>query len=483
MYYLLEIAWISCIMGIFFLIIKKFIRQRRKCEPPIVSGNIIFGSALDFNKDASIFLRESKKKYGEIFTIRLINQYITIIMDPNCIEGMNAEKHFDFEPIQKQVNLNVFNFILRDPRTIVKETGKAIRGKRLQDSMKQFITNLHNACDNIKIDEESIDTIYPLQKFTVDTAFAAIFNSIFGNSIDHPFNSSMVFKNFDFFHKYFNYLWLGIPLRWFPKAGIALKNILTMPNSTELLARDDLSSYIRIAIEHMIKNGQSEADIKGHNLVYLHVNYVIIKVVFWILNNLIEDSNAMDALLKEIDSILTKKIVDENGDINLSIEDIESMEILNSIVHETCRMASGVFVVRYVTEDTWFTMNDGLKYLIRKGDRVAIYPPAIHKDPEIFKDPAVFKYDRFIDKNFYYNNNIIKHPVMTFGALCPGKKYATLQIKWYIITILTRFTLKKISPHCAKYDYSYHGHEILPPIADIPIKFCHKKSFPKLLFC
>ena len=57
---------------------------------------------------------------------------------------------------------------------------------------------------------------------------------------------------------------------------------------------------------------------------------------------------------------------------------------------ESFRMSSGVFMVRYINEDTEFELqNSGVKYTVRKGDRVAIYPPAIHKDPEIYADPDV----------------------------------------------------------------------------------------------
>lgn len=46
-------------------------------------------------------------------------------------------------------------------------------------------------------------------------------------------------------------------------------------------------------------------------------------------------------------------------------------------------------MVRSVTKDTYFEKESGDKVLIRAGDRVAIYPPAIHKDPEIFENPLV----------------------------------------------------------------------------------------------
>ena len=53
------------------------------------------------------------------------------------------------------------------------------------------------------------------------------------------------------------------------------------------------------------------------------------------------------------------------------------------------RLSSGVFMVRYIQKDTSFTSSDGKTYIMRAGDRVAMYPPAIHKDPEIFEDPLV----------------------------------------------------------------------------------------------
>ena len=63
--------------------------------------------------------------------------------------------------------------------------------------------------------------------------------------------------------------------------------------------------------------------------------------------------------------------------------------ISDSVVQESARLSSGVFIVRYVTEDTKFTTDRGEDYMIRGGDRVAIYPPAFHKDPEIFEEPSV----------------------------------------------------------------------------------------------
>ena len=80
--------------------------------------------------------------------MRLINQYVTIIQDPQCYEAMSREKNFDFDPIQKQVNLNVFSFVLKDPETMIKETGKTVRGNMLLRAIDGFVDNLNLSCSS-----------------------------------------------------------------------------------------------------------------------------------------------------------------------------------------------------------------------------------------------------------------------------------------------------------------------------------------------
>ena len=59
------------------------------------------------------------------------------------------------------------------------------------------------------------------------------------------------------------------------------------------------------------------------------------------------------------------------------------------MIRETLRVTSGVFMVRYISQDVEFEMDDGQKIRVREGDRIAMYPPAIHQDPEIFEEPQV----------------------------------------------------------------------------------------------
>ena len=91
-----------------------------------------------------------------------------------------------------------------------------------------------------------------------------------------------------------------------------------------------------------------------------------------------------------------------------------------------------------------------------------------------------FKYDRFIDAKFYKDGQEIKHPVMAFGSLCPGKRYAMLQLKWYLVTMFNHFELELLDGEHAEYDYQYHGHEVLPPKKDVQFRYRLRNDSTKL---
>lgn len=302
-----------------------------------MKGNILFGSALDFSRHAVNYLHKCKRQHGDIFTIRLLNYHLTIIMDPHCYEAVSREKNFDFDPIQKQVNWNVFSYVLHNPKKMLKETSKTVKGELLVQSISAYLVNLNVAMDAlVKVVSQKSDSVESpqiwnsegLARFVASTAFDSIFNTVFGRDDQHPFNANTIFSNFEIFHKYFNYLWLGFPLGLFSKAAKALQQLLMSPDSHQLLERADLSAYMRRAIELMKEQGQTEADIKSHSLVYLHVNYNTFRLCVWTLNNILENDEALKELRNEIDDFFSHRFDQKTNKIRLEIKDLDALPIL-----------------------------------------------------------------------------------------------------------------------------------------------------------
>jgi cytochrome P450 len=94
-----------------------------------------------------------------------------------------------------------------------------------------------------------------------------------------------------------------------------------------------------------------------------------------------------------------------------------------------------------------------------------------------------FKYDRFCNAAKFYKDGLeLKHPILAFGSLCTGQRYATLQAKWFIMNIVNMFEMELLDGEKAHMDVQYHGHEILPPVNDVRCTFNIAKSFNQIDF-
>ncbi|BFZ10732.1 hypothetical protein BsWGS_13771 [Bradybaena similaris] len=549
-------AAVTLLLAIFvatltYVYFKLFYRKLKPGEPPIVPGHFLWGNGQQFMEHAVKFLSKSRDKFGDVFTIRLLNQHWTMVLDIHSYELFAKEKNFDFEAIQEQVNNNVFGYQLVDARKMITEAGHKVNGKYLFMAVDNFAKNLTEAfkltaketdSSNIKKDVTSINRtnsgmqidqadhqgvhhskenatigntevlinsqlhsehVSPmagvesqagvwcqdhLRNFASKIFFSPVFYTIFGRG--HPgqsgnFHPQVFHKNFDLFHKYFNFLWIGLPIKFFPKAMEAAGVLAQQPSSEDMVGRDGCSDYIKFATQFMLKNKQSERDIICHNLIFLHVNYNTFRVAYWCMYKLMEDASVMTAVKKEVDEVVEAKRTGANEDeyeAQFTAEDINKLPIVDSFLKEVIRVTSGVFMVRLCSADTKFTTAAGQTFNLRKGDKVAMYPPVFHHDPEVFEEPETFKVDRFVDAEFYKNGQKVKHPLIGFGSLCFGQKLSMLQLKWFIINVLNSFKMELLDGQKTVPNKNMYGHEILPPTNDVQCRFIPRERACALKF-
>lgn len=307
-----------------------------------MKGHFLWGNGAEFSEHAVRFLHKSQKKLGDIFTIRLLNQYLTIIMDPHAYEAFAKEKRFDFDPIQKQVNNNVFSFSLKNAHKMISEAGKKVNGKYLSNNMQNFSKNLQESIQNIasasKSDQPKADGEWQtegLRTLMSRTLFSALFYTIFGrsNGPDRAeevkgFNPQAFHENFDVFHMFFNYLWLGLPAKLFPKACEALQGLFQQPLAQDMLPRDGISDYIKFSTEFMLKQEQSEQDIMAHNLVFLHVNYNSFRLTYWCVYLMMEHPETHEALARELREEIEAKHMDAEHRVGFTMDEIDKLPVL-----------------------------------------------------------------------------------------------------------------------------------------------------------
>lgn len=278
-----------------------------------------------------------------MFTLRFLNQRITFVTDVHAYQDFCHEQAFSFEPIEKQVNWNVFHFVVRKPRAQVRESSRTLRGKHYFQTLASFCKHVYHGVNDFTADRAVSDAEWKeenLRNVCADVMFSSIFYTLFGtqykNTAFNPHEMSILLTKF---HKYFNYLWLGVPIQFFGEAKEALRAMLDMsPPAVDMLNRDDVVPYIRNGMRCMLDAGQTEEEVRKHNLALLHVNYNMFRVTFWSLYNLMIYSEAREAVLREVHDFVTEKVQD--GKVMLSIEDLLALPYLGKFIFIDFQQAS-----------------------------------------------------------------------------------------------------------------------------------------------
>uniref|UniRef100_A0A669EC12 Cytochrome P450 family 8 subfamily B member 1 n=1 Tax=Oreochromis niloticus TaxID=8128 RepID=A0A669EC12_ORENI len=207
---------------------------------------------------------------------------------------------------------------------------------------------------------------------------------------------------------------------------------------------------------------------------------------FWLLLFLMKHPEAMKAVKEEVDKVLKEsgQEVRPGGPmVNLTREMLLKTPILDSAVEENLRLTAAPLLTRAVIKDMTFKMADGREYLLRKGDRIAIFPfSSVQHDPEIHPEPHSFKYDRFLNPDgtkktdFYKAGKKVKYYTMPWGSgvsMCPGRFFATSELKQFVFLMLVYFELELKNPDekIPEIDLSRYGFGMMQPVRDVQFRY------------
>ncbi|KAF0046843.1 hypothetical protein F2P81_000476 [Scophthalmus maximus] len=207
---------------------------------------------------------------------------------------------------------------------------------------------------------------------------------------------------------------------------------------------------------------------------------------FWLLLFLMKNPEAMRAVKEEVDRVLKEsgQKVQRGGPlVDLTHEMLLKTPILDSALEETLRLTAAPLLTRAVLQDLTLKMADGREYIIRKGDRMAMFPySAVHIDPDIHPDPHSFKYDRFLNPDmskktdFYKEGKKVKYYNMPWGAgvsMCPGRFFATNEMKQFVFLKLAYFEIELKNPDekIPEIDFRRLGFGSMQPDRDIDFRY------------
>lgn len=224
-----------------------------------------------------------------------------------------------------------------------------------------------------------------------------------------------------------------------------------------------------VDVDNLYKDRMSHDDLNRYRYLYFAAAFMnTVPAGFWAFFELMANKDAFNAVKREVSNIYERKENPEydEGDNNskystrnyLTLEELEEMECLDSVISETLRLRSTnkMLRVRYATEDFRVKLSLPVskelhEFDVKKGTYFVSCPTLMHRDPDIFEDPLTFKWDRFMkgpdgkSPVFTKNGRRIHRPVDAFGGgatLCPGRRFARTEIKALIASLLVNYDVR-----------------------------------------
>ncbi|XP_061905239.1 prostacyclin synthase-like isoform X1 [Entelurus aequoreus] len=466
-----------------FLLLLVFLycrRTRRKHEPPLDKGFIPWlGHALAFRRDTAKFLSEMKDKHGDVFTVCVAGQYVTVLLDPNSFdEVMKDNVHLKLSRQRQQLMENVFGVCLPNMEASAEKT-----------FMKQHFQGVHldqlDASMSAHLQELILHHQYNQSEWRQDGLFSLCYSLLFRagylSLFENKKNVNEVYQEF----RKFDQLLSKMARR--SLEGNESETILSsrrrlweLLSRTENGGRDERKSW-QDKYQHFLQEEgvNDEMQTKAVLMQLWTTQCNAGPTAFWLLGFLLTHPEAMKALQSELRGLTLEDMSPQPP----STMETHSTPVFDSILKETLRLTAAALISREVVDYKILHMSTGQKYHLRPGDKVCLFPfLSPQMDPEIHQEPQTFKYDRFLDQEvttkhvFYKDGRRLKYANLPWGAgsnVCVGKHFAITIIKKFVFLMLAHVDLQLCEPTAGMppVNPSRYGYGIMQPDGDLLVKY------------
>uniref|UniRef100_A0A8D3C5G7 Prostacyclin synthase n=1 Tax=Scophthalmus maximus TaxID=52904 RepID=A0A8D3C5G7_SCOMX len=450
-------------------------RSRSKNDPPLDKGLIPWlGHALEFGKDAFKFLNRMKLKHGDIFTVRVAGHYVTVLLDPHSYdEVINDSDSLDFARYAQVLMERIFRLRLPHHQS---NKEKAMMKKYV---LVTFYSKLKIILHTVAIHKPEC----PSRSHTLNLCFlyrAGYLTLFGGEQNNNGSDPSRVYEEYKKFDGLLTKMARGTLKTDEKRTAHRVQQRLWELLAPAGLTEDDGSSPWLHGYRQLLQEEGADDDTqKKAVLMQLWATQGNVgPAVFWLLGYLLTNPEALTAVRWEFSHISQV----ETSDTPLVDRPVNT-PVFDSALEETLRLTAAPFITREVVQEKTLHMADGQEYLLRKGDRVCLFPfTSPQMDPEIYHEPQKYKYDRFLNedgsakKDFYKGGRPLKYYTMPWGAGtngCVGKQFAIDTIRQFVYLVLTHYDLQLCDPHAPmpEVNANRYGFGMLQPEGDLLVRY------------
>ncbi|KAF3689825.1 Prostacyclin synthase [Channa argus] len=460
-------------------------RSRSKSEPPLDKGIIPWlGHALEFGKDASKFLNRMKLKHGNIFTVRAAGRYVTVLLDPHSYDSViNDSDSLDFTCYAQVLMKRIFSLELSH--------GQMAKAKAM---MKKHFMGMNLAALNCTM-ERNLKALLKAEMpqnqkdwkkeglfdFSYRLLFKAGYLTLFGREQNNnSTDPSSVYEGYKKFDGLLTKMARGTLKPEEKRTAQSVRKRLWELLAPAGLTEDSGSSQWLHAYSRLLEEeGADEDTQKKAILMQLWATQGNVgPAAFWLLGYLLTNPEALTAVKREFSQI-SQRETSETCVMDRSV----TTPVFDSALEETLRLTAAPFITREVVQDKSLQMADGQEYLLRKGDRVCLFPfNSPQMDTDIYHEPQKYKYNRFINedgslkKDFYKGGKQLKYYTMPWGAGtngCVGKQFAINTIRQFVYMVLTKYELELCDPDAQmpEVNAGRYGFGMLQPEGDLLVQY------------
>ncbi|XP_038552927.1 prostacyclin synthase-like [Micropterus salmoides] len=454
-------------------------RSRSKSDPPLDKGIIPWlGHALEFGKDASKFLNRMKLKHGNIFTVRAAGRYVTVLLDPHSYDTViNDSDSLDFTRYAQVLMERIFNLQLphhqlAKAKAMMKKHFMGMNLAVLNSTLRRHLQRLLKA----KIPQNQKDWKEEgLFSFSYSLLFKAGYLTLFGGEQNNNgTDPSSVYKEYKKFDDLLTKMARGTLKSEEKRTAQSVRQRLWELLAPAGLSDDSGSSpWIHAYRRLLQEEGADEETQKKAVLMQLWATQGNVgPAAFWLLGYLLTSPEALTAVKREMET-------SETSHLDRPVK----TPVFDSALEETLRLTAAPFITREVVQEKTLHMADGQEYLLRKGDRVCLFPfNSPQMDPEIYQEPQKYKYDRFLNedgsmkRDFYKGGRRLKYYTMPWGAGtngCVGKHFAINTIRQFVYMVLANYNLELCDPNAQmpEVNASRYGFGMMQPEGDLLIRY------------
>lgn len=439
-------------LTIFILtIITSFILSHYLRKKPIPEGKIevrtvkyglpLIGHGLSFSRDIIGYIRKCQKEYGNIFKLKIFKKTIIVVCDRNLTEQFFKAREPEMSLYHVLESLYFADGFSDDPSSLqtIIHIVKSTIAVNFDIFMPKIVMEAEKMVEEMKKTNNvnKINIINTMIKFVARTSARCFLCLELSDDFLKILIDFTHFLNKIVISTYFVPLWI-LRLIINPFLGNYRRKMQVFMEPEIEKYRTDItksdSLILRRAVDYVTE--------KGEKLTNRQICEVIVCLLYVSSENtalglsntivdLVTNKTFLEKLKKESQKYLIKN--DMRGLIGDSV--------IDACVMESCRLNTHIFALNRKPLD----MKSIGDYYVGDVDVVAICEPMLMKyecAEDLFQDSEKYNPDRYLGVNGQKIESKTAGAIMTFGKgvhLCPGSKFALMEIKVAASLILNNF--------------------------------------------